>query len=86
MKLPKPRKRGHSYRIELMINGKRLSATRDTTNECEQWAASKLLEHKAGHKDEVVESSITLSELLKLYHENIGKYKRSNSDKFTRRI
>ena len=90
MKLPKPRKRGHSYRIELMINGKRLSATRDTAKECEQWAASKLLEHKAGHKDEVVESSITvtltLSELLKLYHENVGKYKRSQSDKFTKRI
>ncbi|MPY08839.1 tyrosine-type recombinase/integrase [Moraxella catarrhalis] len=90
MKLPKPRKRGHSYRIELMINGKRLSATRDTAKECEQWAASKLLEHKAGHNDEVVESSITvtltLSELLKLYHENIGKYKRSQSDKFTKRI
>lgn len=86
MKLPKPRKRGHSYRIELMINGKRLSATRDTAKECEQWAASKLLEHKASHNDEVVESSITLSELLKLYHENISKYKRSQSDKFTRRI
>ncbi|RKM22959.1 hypothetical protein D6D69_05610 [Moraxella catarrhalis] len=73
-----------------MINGKRLSATRDTAKECEQWAASKLLEHKAGHNDEVVESSITVTltllELLKLYHENIGKYKRSQSDKFTRRI
>ena len=47
MKIPKPRKRGEAYYIEIMINGKRSSATRDTARECEQWAAQKLLEAKA---------------------------------------
>lgn len=41
MKIPKARKRGESYCIELMFNGKRVSATRDTEKECEQWAALK---------------------------------------------
>lgn len=47
MKLPKPIKRGESYQIKIMINGKRSSATRDTAKECEQWAAQKMLESKA---------------------------------------
>ena len=43
MKLCKPRKRGFAYYIELMINAKRSSATRDTAQECEQWQAQKCL-------------------------------------------
>ena len=52
MKIPKPRKRGNAYRIELMFEGKRISATRDTEKECEQWAALKLLELKTGKAQE----------------------------------
>lgn len=52
MKIPKPRKRGDSFRIELMYEGKRISATRDTEKECEQWAALKLLEFKTGKAQE----------------------------------
>ncbi len=52
MKIPKPRKRGSSFRIELMFNGKRISATRDTEKECEQWATLKLLELKTGFAQE----------------------------------
>ena len=33
MKLPTPRKRGNSYLVEIMIDGKRYSATRDTASE-----------------------------------------------------
>lgn len=47
MKLLKPRKRGEAFYIEIMINGKCSSATRDTAKECEQWAAQKALEPKA---------------------------------------
>ncbi len=47
MKILKPRKRGNSYRIEIMLNSKRLSATRDTPKECEQWATTKIIEFKA---------------------------------------
>ncbi len=46
MKLPKPVKRGDAYRIQLQIDGKRVSCTRDTIKECEQWAARKILESK----------------------------------------
>ena len=52
MILPKPRKRGDAYRIEIMFNKQRYSCTRDTAKECEQWAAMKLLELKAGIVDE----------------------------------
>ena len=40
MKLPTPRKRGDAYRIEIMIDGKRMSATRDTIKECHASASS----------------------------------------------
>lgn len=74
MKLPKPRKRGDAYRIEIMIDGKRHSATRDTVRECEQWAASKLLEHKAGVEQvDDTRSGLTLSELMTLHYERVRK-------------
>lgn len=76
MKIPKPRKRGNSYQIEIMIDGSRLSATRDTKKECEQWAADKILAFKAGQKVEK-QSSITFRELFFLYYERIGKFSQS---------
>lgn len=48
MKLPKPIKRGETYRITVTYDKKRYSCTRDTEKECEQWAAMKLLELKSG--------------------------------------
>lgn len=78
MKLPKPRKRGDSYRIEIMLDGQRYSATRDTAQECTKWASQKLLEHKAGilQKDDKPKT-MTFGELLTLHHEKVGKKKRS---------
>ena len=74
MKLPKPRKRGDAYRIEIMIDGKRQSATRDTVRECEQWAASKLLAAKAGHKSEIDDKSpMLLTELMTLHYERVRR-------------
>lgn len=82
MRLPKPRKRGDSYRIEIMLDGKRLSATRDTAKECTIWASQKILEHKAGllqgaKKDEP--QTITFGELLTLYHNTTTKDKSDKS-------
>lgn len=80
MKLPKPRKRGDAYRIEIMIDGKRHSATRDTVRECEQWAASKLLEHKAGIEQvDDTRSGLTLSELMTLHYERVRKKAKGGS-------
>lgn len=73
MKLPKPRKRGDAYRIEIMFEGQRFSATRDTARECERWAAEKLLALKAGHKVEQ-KTSISFRELAHLYFERAGKF------------
>jgi putative integrase/recombinase protein len=72
MKLPKPRKRGDAYRIEIMFEGKRYSATRDSARDCEQWAAERLLSLKAGRKVEQ-HSSITFRELVNLYNERVGQ-------------
>lgn len=79
MKLPKPRKRGDAYRIELMFNGKRISATRDTEKECEQWAMLKLLELKTEQKKDKGQEKphYPLSALFHKYYEEIGKYKKS---------
>lgn len=73
MKLPKPRKRGNSYQIEIMLDGKRYSATRDTAKECEQWASQQLLEHKAGLLQTAKPNALLFAKLLRLYHEKVGK-------------
>lgn len=36
IKLPNPRKRGDAYRIAIIFNGKRISATRDTAKDYEK--------------------------------------------------
>ena len=64
IKLPKPRKRGDAWRIEILFEGQRYSATRDTARECERWAAERLLSLKAGQKVEH-KSSITFRELFR---------------------
>ena len=71
MKLPKPRKRGDAWRIEIMFEGQRYSATRDTARECERWAAEKILSLKAGQKIGQ-KSSITFRELFRLYIDRVG--------------
>ena len=80
MKLPKARKRGDAYRIELMFNGKRYSATRDTAKECEQWAALKILELKANAGESVAEETkpiFTFKQLFDEYFERVGRHSKS---------
>ncbi|WOE31946.1 MULTISPECIES: site-specific integrase [unclassified Acinetobacter] len=74
MKIPKPRKRGNSFRIELMFNGKRISATRDTEKECEQWAALKLLELKTGKAEEEkgIKPAYPFKQLCEKYYSDRG--------------
>lgn len=88
MKIPKPRKRGDAYRIEIMIDGKRQSATRDTVRECEQWAASKLLAVKAGHQSDVDNRSpVLLTELMTLHYDRVRrKAKGASYDKVMMRL
>ena len=80
MKLPKARKRGESYRIELMFNGKRISATRDTEKECEQWTALKLLELKTGQAQEEkgIKPPLPFKQLCEKYYTERGSKLKSN--------
>lgn len=75
MKIPKPRKRGEAYYIEIMINGKRSSATRDTAKECEQWAAQKMLEARANQlaEDLGVKQHYPFKTLFYKYYDEVGK-------------
>lgn len=67
MKIPKIRKRGEAGRIELMFNGKHISATRDTEKEYEQQVMPKLLEQKNNKND--VKQHYSLSALMYKYYE-----------------
>ena len=84
MKLPTPRKRGDAYRIEIMIDGQRMSATRDTIKECHAWASRKLLESKAGQLSTAdTRSQLTLGELMTIQYESArrqSKGKRTDLD------
>ncbi len=72
MKLPKPIKRGDAYRISIMIDGERASATFDTEKECLQWAAKQKLKAAAGEKLRTHrKTSITVHELMTLHYANV---------------
>lgn len=75
MKIPKPVKRGESYRIKIMIAGKTYTATRDTAKECEQWAAQKLLEAKANQlaEDQGVKQHYPFKTLFYKYYDEVGQ-------------
>lgn len=82
MKIPKPRKRGDAYRIEIMINGKRHSATRDTARECEQWAATRLLEHKSSNGQTIENDAkppYSFKQLFDEYWDKVGKHSKSKN-------
>lgn len=86
MKLPKPRKRGLSYRIEIMLDGKRLSATRDTAQECTKWASQKVLEYQAQQVKDGKKQTMPFVDLLELYEQKVGKFKRSyTNEKYIKR-
>ncbi|OUY08081.1 tyrosine-type recombinase/integrase [Acinetobacter populi] len=77
--MQKPVKRGNSYRIQVRYKDLRDTATRDTARECEQWAATRLLELKAQYSN-----LITLQEkppypfrsLFEKYYLEVGRHKR----------
>ena len=74
MKIPKPIKRGSTYRIIVTYDKKRYSATRDTAKECEQWAALKLLELKTGQAEEKkgIKPAYPFKDLCEKYFEERG--------------
>ena len=70
MKLPKPIKRGETYRITVTYEKQRYSCTRDTIKECEQWAAMKLLELKTGKalEEQGIKPNLPFKNLCERYY------------------
>lgn len=83
MKLPKPRKRGDAYSISISYDKKRYYCTRDTAKECEQWAASKLLELKAQTKIEngELKPKYLFRDLNTKYYQDVGQFNPSISSR-----
>lgn len=83
MKLPKARKRGDAYSISISYDKKRYYCTRDTAKECEQWAASKLLELKAQTKIESGElkPKYLFRDLNTKYYQDVGQFNKSKSSR-----
>lgn len=95
MKLPKPRKRGNSWSISIMFNGKREYCTRDTEQECLHWAMNKLIESNSTPKEEIEEKKKTITtfhDLFSMYYKSHGretkskKYIREQLDSFEKRF
>lgn len=79
--MQKPVQRGNAWRITVRHNGQRYTATRDTSQECEQWAAKKLLELQAtGDKNQVTEKiHLSFYALFEMYYNESGRNKKSKS-------
>ena len=83
MKIPKPIKRGETYRVTVTYDNKRYSCTRDTAKECEQWAALKLLELKTQNKIESgdLKPKFSFRDLNSKYYQDVGQLNPSKSSR-----
>lgn len=86
MKLPKPRKRGNSWLIEFMLNGKRYSATHDTQIEAKNWAMREIVRLKEDAKriDSGELPRHTLKELCSIYLLKVTKHKKGHDSESKR--
>lgn len=95
MKLPKPRQRGNSWSVSIMLHGKREYCTRDTEQECIHWAMNKLIDSNSTTKEEIEEQKKTVTtfhDLFNMYYKSHGrdtkskKYIREQLDSFEKRF
>lgn len=80
--MQKPVKRGNAWRIQVRYKNLRDSATRDTIRECEQWAATRLLEMKSQYKELVEENKkppFPFKSLFEKYYQEVGRKMRGAS-------
>lgn len=76
--MQKPIKCGDAWRITVGYLGKRYTATRDTANECEQWAAKKLLELQSEQANPDSEKiHISFYALFEQYYQEEGRKMKS---------
>ena len=78
--MQKPIKRGDTYRITVRFNSQRFTATRDTAQECEQWAAKKLLELQSTSPESIEAAKIHISfySLFDQYYNDHGRKMKSS--------
>lgn len=95
MKLPKPRKRGNSWSVSIMVHGKREYCTRDTEQECLHWAMNRVIEANSTPKEVIEEKKKTVTtfhDLFSMYYKSHGKdtkskkYIREQLDSFEKRF
>lgn len=80
--MQRPIKRGESWRIQVRYKELRDSATRDTAQECEQWAAHRLLELKAQyahHTPTNKKPQYSFKTLFEKYYHEVGRHMRGKS-------
>jgi integrase len=78
--MQKPVKRGNAWRIQVKYKHLRDAATRDSPEECTQWAHKRLMELQLEYDKELKnldKPKCTLRELLHLYYEKVGQFKKS---------
>lgn len=78
--MQKPVKRGNAWRIQVKYKHLRDAATRDTPEECTQWAYKRLIELQLEYEKELEnlnKPKCTLRELFHLYYEKCGQFKKS---------
>lgn len=77
--MQKPVKRGNAWRIQAKYKHLRDAATRDTPEECIQWAHKRLMEMQLEYEKELKnlnKPKCTLRELFNLYYNKVGQFKK----------
>ena len=80
--MQKPVKRGNAWRIQVKFKHLRDAATRDTSEECTQWAHKRLMELQLEYEKQLKnleKPQITLKQLFELYYEKVGQFTKSKT-------
>lgn len=78
--MQKPVKRGDAWRIQVKYKHLRDAATRDTSEECIQWAHRRLMELQLEyetHLKNLDKPQVNLKQLFELYYDKVGQFTKS---------
>ncbi|WP_110974791.1 tyrosine-type recombinase/integrase [Acinetobacter sp. WCHAc060042] len=78
--MQKPVKRGNAWRIQVKYKHLRDAATKDTSQECIQWAHKRLMELQLEYEKQLKnldKPQYTVKQLFNIYYEKIGQFTKS---------
>ena len=78
--MQKPVKRGNAWRIQVKYKHLRDAATKDTSQECIQWAYKRLMELQLEYEKQLKnldKPQYTVKQLFNIYYEKIGQFTKS---------